>query len=123
MTLPGGRFLRLLAAAVATLALATYALGARRAADLPRIARAARAMCEGLPDYAALAAAAPPFARVLVVVDAAEERAGERFACARLELAPRRVTGRRASEPAPSAADADWVLRDLGRDARLEALP
>lgn len=110
-------------AALALLALATFALGARRTADLPRVARDARVMCEGLPDYAGFAATLPATARVLVVVDPGDERAGERFVCARLALAPRRVDARRLDEPAPVAGEADAVLRDLGAGLVLEVGP
>lgn len=111
---------RLALGALALLALAGFALGVRRTADLPRVARDARVMCEGLPDYARIAAGLPVAARVLVIVDPREERAAERFVCARLALAPRRVDARRLDEPAPAAGEADAVLRDLGTGAALE---
>ncbi len=110
-------------AALALLALVAFALGARSTAELPRVAREARVMCEGLPDYAGFAATLPVQARVLVVVDPADERAGERFVCARLALAPRRVDARRLDEPPPAAGEADAVLRDLGAGLVLEVGP
>jgi hypothetical protein len=114
-----------LTALTAALALAAFALGVSRTVALPRIAREARAMCEGLPDYAALGAALPDDARVMVVVDAGEERAAERFVCARLALAPRRVDAHRHGEPMPAPAEAGVLLVDLGTGAgpRLEVLP
>lgn len=113
------------AALTAALALAAIALGVSRTVALPRVAREARAMCEGLPDYAALGAALPEDARVVVVVDAGEERAAERFVCARLALAPRRVDAHRHGEPLSAPAEAGALLFDLGTGAgpRLEVLP
>ena len=115
----------ILTALTAALELASFALGVSGSVALPQIAREARAMCEGLPDYAALGAALPVDARVMVVVDAGEERAAERFVCARLALAPRRVDARRHGEPLPAPAEAAALLFDLGTGAgpRLEVLP
>lgn len=89
-------------------------------------------MCEGLPDYAALARARdlPRDARVAVVVDPREERAGERFVCARLALAPRPVDARPLREAVGRERfverPADFLLTDLGDTgggARLEREP
>jgi hypothetical protein len=102
------------------LACAAWLQGLRGVAALPRVAREARAMCEGLPDYAGLARdlGVPLVARVAVVVDPREERAGERFVCARLALAPRPVEARPVGEavdgdrlPQPPA---EFLLTDLG---------
>ncbi len=114
------------------LACAAWLQGLRGVAALPRVAREARAMCEGLPDYAALARdlGVPLVARVAVVVDPQEERAGERFVCARLALTPRPVEARPLGEdvevdrfPQPPAG---FRLTDLGGaepGARLEPKP
>jgi len=110
------------------LALTAWLQGLRGVAQLPGVARAARAMCEGLPDYAALARehAVPLDGRVAIVVDPLEERAGERFVCARLALAPRPVDARPLGEGIEgerlALRPADFLLTDLGcpESARLE---
>jgi len=123
LTLGAARLATWALAALGLLAAAAFGLGLYRSADLPRIACEQRVMCEGLPDYAALAAELPATARVLVIVDAGEERAAERFVCARLALAPRRVDARPTNEPPPAPGEADVLLRDLGRGATLEVAP
>lgn len=104
--------------------LVAFLQGLRGTIGLPAVARSARAMCEGLPDYTALAAEVPAGARVEMEVDPAEERAAERFVCARLELAPRVVVARIDGEEPPAGPPASFRLVDRGEGpAQLEKLP
>lgn len=109
---------------LALLLLLTFLQGLRGTSGLAGVARSARAMCEGLPVYAALAAEIPADARVEMEVDPAEERAAERFVCARLDLAPRVVVARLDGEEPPAGPPASFRLVDRGEgSAVLEELP
>ncbi len=119
---PRRRFGRAFALLLSLFALAAIVQGLRGTGALPDIVGAARAMCEGLPDYAALAAAAPTDARIAIRVDPNEARAGERFVCARLVLAPRPVIARVEGEPSPGGAEPEYLLVDLGEGATFGAV-
>lgn len=109
---------------LALLFLVTFLQGLRGTSGLVGVARSARAMCEGLPDYAALAAEIPADARIEMEVDRAEERAAERFVCARLELAPRAVVARLEGGEPPAGPPPSFRLIDRGQgSAKLEKLP
>jgi len=109
--------------ALALLYLGALVQGLRATAGLAGVARSARAMCEGLPDYAEIARSVPAQARIEVEVDRGDERAGERFVCARLALAPRTVVARRADGTPAEGPPPTVRLVDHGAGVRLEELP
>lgn len=104
-------------------AVASIVQGLRGTAALPGIVRGARAMCEELPDYSSLAAGVATDARIAMRVDPAELRAGERFVCARLALAPRRVVAQLPGEPQREGPDPDYLLVDSGGAATFGRVP
>jgi hypothetical protein len=104
-------------------AVAAYVQGLRGTAALPRIVRDSRAMCEELPDYAALAGGTALDTRIAMRVDPADPRAGERFVCARLALAPRKVVARIAGEPTREGPEPAYLLVDTGEGATYGPMP
>ena len=104
-------------------AVASIVQGVRGTAALPRIVRGARAMCEGLPDYSALAGDVATGARIAMRVDPGEPRAAERFVCARLALAPRRVVAQLPGEPPGEGPEPRYLLVDEGDGATFGPLP
>lgn len=123
MRAPARRAGRIGRLALALFYVAALVQGLRATAGLAGVARGARSMCEGLPDYATVARELPLDARVEVEVDRAEARAGERFVCARLALAPRAVVAGAADGTPPEGAPATHRLFDLGGVVRIEEAP